>query len=256
MAMRVTIFDVARILAKRLLLPLVSLTGFLLLCAGGYVLLARISWVDAFFWIIHPHAIDATRVHNGTKLFSIGVYVGVFFFEVWIAERVLVSLFHPEGGGVWRSMMIEVAIQNTRNHYILCGYGQVGRTVVEQLRKAKMPFILIESNEGLYRQLFSEGMLVIHGDAKRHSVLEAAGIKRALGICALIDNDADNLYITITAKTLNPKLRVITRAGQERYAQAMRSSGADEVVIPEYEGGVVIGRLISERVKSAGASGG
>jgi len=151
--------------------------------------------------------------------------------------------------------MIEVAIQNTRNHYILCGYGQVGRTVVEQMRKAQIPFILIESNEGLYRQLLSEGMLVIHGDAKRHSVLESAGIKRARGICALIDNDADNLYITITAKTLNPNLRVITRAGQERYAQAMRSSGADDVVIPEYEGGLVIGRLIAERAKIAGAQG-
>ena len=217
--------------------------------------MAHIGWVDAFFWIFHPSAIDPARVHAGTKVFSIVVYCGVFFFEVWIAERVLVSLFHREGGGVWRTMMIEVAIQNARNHYILCGYGQVGRTVVEQLRKAKIPFLLIESNDGLYRQLLSEGMLVIHGDAKRHSVLESAGIMRARGICALIDNDADNLYITITAKTLNPKLRVITRAGQERYAQAMRSSGADEVVIPEYEGGLVIGRLIAEAGKSAGVSG-
>lgn len=246
-------FGVARVLVTRLLLPLLSLAAFLLVCSAGYVWLARIGWVDALFWIVNPHAMDPGHVRNGTKLFSIVVYAGVFFFQVWIAERVLVSLFHPEGGGVWRSMMIEVAIQNTRNHYILCGYGQVGRTVVEQMQKAQVPFILIESNEGLYRQLLSEGMLVIHGDAKRHSVLESAGIKRARGICALIDNDADNLYITITAKTLNANLRVITRAGQERYAQAMRSSGADDVVIPEYEGGLVIGRLIAERAKIAGA---
>jgi voltage-gated potassium channel len=255
MSIRISFFDVARLLVTRLLLPLLSLVGFLVVCAGGYVMLARIGWMDAFFWIFHPHAIDATHVHNPTKLFSIAVYIGVFFFQVWIAERVLISLFHPEGGGVWRAMMIEVAIQNTRNHYILCGYGQVGRTVVEQLRRAKVPFVLIESNEGLYKQLLSEGMLVIHGDAKRHSVLESAGIERARGICALIDNDADNLYITITAKTLNPNLRVITRAGQERYAQAMRSSGADDVVIPEYEGGLVIGRLIAERAKIAGVQG-
>jgi voltage-gated potassium channel len=89
-----------------------------------------------------------------------------------------------------------------------------------------------------------EGVLVIRGDAKRHSVLQAAGIERARGICIAIDNDADNLYITITAKSLNPKLIVITRAGQQRYAQAMRNSGADEVIIPEYEGGLVAGRMI------------
>jgi Trk K+ transport system NAD-binding subunit len=70
--------------------------------------------------------------------------------------------------------------------------------------------------------------LLIHGDAKRRHVLQETGIDRALGHCLVIDNDADNLYIT--AKALNAKLNVITRAGQERYVEAMRTSGADEVV--------------------------
>jgi voltage-gated potassium channel len=250
MTIRVTIWEVVRVLAKRLWLPLVSLAAFLLICIGGYMHLEGVSWIDALFWIVHPHDIHTNQIRNATKLFSVAVYGGVFMFEVWIAERVLVTLFHPEGGAAWRTMMIELSIQNAHDHFILCGYGQVGRTVVEQLRRASIPFILIESNEGLYRQLLSDGMLVIHGDAKRHTVLESAGIKRARGICALIDNDADNLYITITAKSLNPGLKIITRAGQERYAQAMRSSGADEVVIPEFEGGMVVGRLIAEAAKT------
>jgi voltage-gated potassium channel len=94
-----------------------------------------------------------------------------------------------------------------------------------------IPYVLIETNEGLYLQLLHEGVLVIQGDAKRHSVLQEAGIARARGLCIVVDNDADNLYITVTAKALNPALKVITRAGQERYAQAMRTSGADEVVV-------------------------
>ena len=60
----------------------------------------------------------------------------------------------------------------------------------------------------------------------------------------MIDNDADNLYITVTARSLNENLKIITRAGQQRYAQAIRTSGADEVVIPEYEGGLMTGRMI------------
>jgi voltage-gated potassium channel len=78
---------------------------------------------------------------------------------------------------------------------------------------------------------------VIQGDAKRHDVLQQAGIERAMGICVVIDSDADNLYIIVTARSLNPKIKIITRAGQQRYATAMRNSGADEVIIPEYEGG-------------------
>jgi voltage-gated potassium channel len=106
--------------------------------------------------------------------------------------------------------------------------------------------VLIETNEGLCRELLKEKVLSIQGDAKRHDVLQSAGIERARGVCIVIDNDADNLYITITAKSLNANLHVITRAGHERYAEAMRSAGANDVVIPEHEGGVIVGRIINE----------
>jgi voltage-gated potassium channel len=77
-------------------------------------------------------------------------------------------------------------------------------------------------------------------------VLAQAGIERARAICALIDNDADNLYITVTARSLNPGTRIIMRAGHRRYAEAMKNAGADEVVIPEYEGGLIVARLAEQ----------
>jgi voltage-gated potassium channel len=148
---------------------------------------------------------------------------------------------------------LEVQIDDQRNesrtrsralYYLPIRSGR--RHVIEQLNRDQIPYVLIETNEGLYRQLLHEGALVLNGDAKRHSVLEEAGIARARGLCVVIDNDADNLYITVTAKALNPKARIITRAGQSRYAQAMRNSGADEVIIPEYEGGLMTGRMIAK----------
>jgi|SRR5580658_9173102 voltage-gated potassium channel Kch len=96
------------------------------------------------------------------------------------------------------------------------------------------------------RELLTDKIPVIQGDAKRHDVLLQAGIDRARGICIVIDNDADNLYITVTSRSLNPKIKIITRAGQQRYANAIRSSGADEVIIPEYEGGLMTGRMIQK----------
>lgn len=141
-------------------------------------------------------------------------------------------------------MLNEVNVDRLRDHFIICGYGQVGRTVVDQLQRLEIPFVLIETNEGLYRELLNDKTPVIQGDAKRHDILVQAGIERARGICVVIDNDADNLYITVTARSLNAKLKIITRAGQQRYANAIRSSGADEVIIPEYEGGLMTGRMI------------
>ncbi len=94
---------------------------------------------------------------------------------------------------------------------------------------------------------------MIQGDAKRQDVLLQAGIQRARGICIVIDSDADNLYITVTARSLNAKAKIITRAGQQRYANAIRTSGADEVIIPEYEGGLMTGRMIQKYYPAQGS---
>ena len=231
---------------RRLWLPLVVFAGFSLMCVLVYRRLEGLTWQDALFWMIQPHAIDAKRVHNATKLFSIFVYAGVFGFQIWVAERVAVTIFNRQGMEAWRTMVNDVSIEKLRDHFIICGYGQVGRTVVDQLNRLKIPFVLIETNEGLCRELLKDKVLIIQGDAKRHDVLKSAGIEQARGVCIVIDNDADNLYITVTAKALNPKARIITRAGQSRYAQAMRNSGADEVIIPEHEGGLMTGRMIAK----------
>jgi voltage-gated potassium channel len=231
---------------RRLWLPVVVFAGFSLLCVRIYMKLERLRWQDALFWMIHPHSIDYRSVHDATKFFAIFVYLGVFAFQIWIAERLLITIFSRQGMEVWKSMVNDVNLENVTDHFIICGYGQVGRTVVDQLSRLEISFVLIETNEGLYRELLKDGMLVVQGDAKRHDVLLAAGIERARGICIVIDNDADNLYITVTARSLNPKVKIITRAGQQRYANAIRNSGADEVVIPEYEGGLMTGRMIQK----------
>ncbi|MGA2812316.1 MAG: NAD(P)-binding protein [Candidatus Acidiferrum sp.] len=232
------------IILRRLVVPVLLFAAFAVGCAFVYQRLEHLRFTDAMFWVSHPHAIEYLRVGRATKWFSIFVAFGVFAFEIWFAERILLTFIGHQGREVWKSMLNEMNLERIRDHFIVCGYGQVGRTLIENLSSAKIPFVLIESNEGLYRQLLHENVLVLQGDAKRHSVLEEAGILRARGICVVIDNDADNLYITITAKAMNPKLKIFTRAGQERYAQAMRTSGADEVIIPEYEGGKLASQLI------------
>jgi voltage-gated potassium channel len=246
MAIRIQAGRALLLFLRRLLLPVSVFAAFNVLCVLAYMKLEGLRWPDALFWITHPHAIDAVRVREATKLFSLFVYSGVFAFQIWIAERVLATIFRRQGMEAWKSMINDVTIDKLEGHFIICGYGQVGRTAVDQLQRIKIPFVLIETNEGLYRELLKDGMLVIHGDAKRHDVLLTAGIKRARGIGVLIDNDADNLYITVTARALNPGLKIITRAGQQRYANAIRNSGADEVIIPEYEGGLMTGRMIEK----------
>jgi voltage-gated potassium channel len=231
---------------QRLWLPVVSFAVFLLLCIFGYSFLEGLKWLDALFWIFHPHAIHYDKVQDATKVLSLAIYFGVLAFQIWVAERVLAIIFRKEGREAWKLIVNDANVDRIRDHFIVCGYGQVGRTVVEQLERMKVPYVLVERDEGIYSQLLSDRIPVVHGDANRKATLLAAGIERARGICVVIDNDSDNLYITVTAKALNPRLRIITRAGKDRYARAMKNSGADEVIIPEYEGGMMVGRMISK----------
>lgn len=237
---------ILRLLVRRLRLPVAAFVIFHLVSVTVYVALEGVTWTDALFWITHPHAIHPEQVRTPTKLFALFVFTGVFFFQVWLAERVLSALFAREGLEVWAMIRNRLDVSSLRDHFIVCGYGQVGRTVIQQLKRARIPFVLIELNESLYSELVSEGVPVIRGDAKRRSVLATAGIARARGICVVIDNDADNLYIVITARALNPAIKIIMRAGHERYAEAMRHAGADEVIIPEHEGGLMVTRFVEK----------
>src|ERR1700691_4535339 len=174
---------------RRLWLPLVVFAGFSLMCVLVYRRLEGVSWQDALFWMIHPHAIDVQRVRNSTKLFSIFVYCGVFGFQIWVAERVAVTIFNRQGMEAWRTMVNDVSIERLNEPFDYLWLREVGRTVVDQLNRLEIPFVLIETNEGLCRELLKEKVLIIQGDAKRHDVLQPAGIARARGVCIVSDND-------------------------------------------------------------------
>ena len=184
---------------RRLWLPLLVFLGFILMCVLVYQQLEGLRWQDAIFWIINPHAIEYRRVRDATKFFSIFVYLGVFAFQIWVAERLLITVFNRQSMEAWRTMVNDISIDKLRDHFIICGYGQVGRTVVDQLTRLDIPFVLIETSESRCREFLKDKVLGIPGDAERHDILQAAGVERARGVCVVIDHDSDNLYVTVTA---------------------------------------------------------
>jgi voltage-gated potassium channel len=192
-----------------------------------------VQGVDALFWSVNPSALAAGAKNASTKLLSSIFTIAQWILCVWIAERVVLSFVKGHGWGVLKGMRNEARIKRLKDHIIICGYGQMGRAVAEECQRAKTPFLIIEKQEGLAKQLLEDGICTICGDAKRRGVLLASGIKRAKAVLILIDDDAENLYITVTAKSLNPKVLIVTRAGKARYAHVLRSGGADYVIVPE-----------------------
>jgi len=133
---------------------------------------------------------------------------------------------------------LERQIKKLKNHYIICGYGRVGRIICEEIKKSKpTPLVVIDNDSTLTPKIEEDGYLYFLGDATREETLMKAGILSAKGIATALDSEADNVYITLTARGLNPDLFVLARAGRRGSEKKLERAGANRVVSPHQIGG-------------------
>ena len=123
-------------------------------------------------------------------------------------------------------------IESLKDHYILCGFGRVGEEIAREFANRNLPFVVVESNPEAVPRAQSRGHLLLNGDATTDAILKEAGVERARVLLAASDSDAGNTFIVLTAKALNPKLFVVSRAGQAESEPRMLRAGADRVFSP------------------------
>ncbi|SPF38516.1 hypothetical protein SBA4_2160003 [Candidatus Sulfopaludibacter sp. SbA4] len=123
-------------------------------------------------------------------------------------------------------------IDHLKDHYIICGYGRVGRGAAAELRHAGVPFVVVDIGPDRVERAIHEGMLAVAADSTRDDTLRQVGIERARGLVAALSTDADNLFVLLSAKGLNPHIYVAARAAEEGAEEKMRRAGADAVFAP------------------------
>jgi voltage-gated potassium channel len=169
-------------------------------------------------------------------LAGVGIIFGTvgFVAETFVAEAL--------SGRRQRRRMTDT-IERLRDHFILCGFGRVGSTVARELEHAGVAVVVIDSRPDSAEAAEAEGHLVLHGDATHDEVLLRAGISRARGLVTTVDNDAQNVYVTLSSRSLNPKLFIVARANEEGSEAKLRQAGADRVVSPYTRAGRQIAEL-------------
>jgi K+ transport systems, NAD-binding component len=138
---------------------------------------------------------------------------------------------------LWRRK-VQKRIDKLDNHYIVCGYGRIGGVVVQEILKASSDVVVIENDEKLVEQLKREGIMHLSGDATDDGLLVSAGIKRARSIVTALTDEAANVYVTLTARQLNPGIFIVARANNASHITRLEFAGADKVVLPHLIGGV------------------
>ena len=202
----------------------------------GYVLTSGYPWFDAFYMA----AITMTTV-GYSEVLPLG-HAGRVFNAVFLILSVSTLLMAM---GVMTQTIIEVQFGNLlekrrgkkmidklKNHYIVCGFGRVGRGAANELRQSGVPLVIIDRREERVEWAMRLGYLACLGDSTRDETLKEVQIERAVGLIAALATDADNLFAVISAKTLNSKIRVAARAAEEEAERKMRQVGADSVFAP------------------------
>ena len=132
---------------------------------------------------------------------------------------------------------MEREIGRLKDHYIICGAGRVGRSVARELARKPAPFVIVDQSESKVAKFAAEGWLTIAGDATQETTLREARIEQAAGLVAAATKDADNIYIVLTARGLNPQLKIIARASEEDAEKHLLTAGANAVVSPYHFAG-------------------
>lgn len=194
-----------------------------------YMMVITLSTVG--FGEIHPLS-DRARLLTA---FIIICGVGNFAYIVSSFSRMLVDGHLNKL--LWRRK-VQKRIDKLENHFIVCGYGRIGGVVVQEILKASSDVVVIESDEKLVEQLKREGIMHLCGDATDDGLLMAAGIKRARSIVTALTDEAANVYVTLTARQLNPGIFIVARANSATHITRLEFAGANKVVLPHLIGGV------------------
>jgi voltage-gated potassium channel len=171
------------------------------------------------------------------RCFNIGLIVsGVSLLFVFIGVFTQ-ALLESELRDFFGKRKMEHDISRLKGHYIICGAGRVGRSVARELGREPVSFVVIDGNEAKVARFASENWLTIIGDATQEAVLREAHIETARGLVAATTTDATNTYIVLTARALNPNLRIIARASEEDAEKHLLTAGANSVISPYHSAG-------------------
>jgi len=234
--------------AKTGLVVLAAIFAVVVIGTVGFMLIEGWGLLDSLYMTVTTiFTVGFGEVHPLSRAGSIFTLVlifgGVGTILYGIGTMVEFVISGQLTGVFWRRM-VKRQVDKLEGHYIICGYGRVGEAVARQFVAHQAKFVVIDSDPGSLDQAESDGYLVVRGDAATDEVLEAAGITRAKGLVAAVGSDAGNIFVTLSARVLNPELLIVARASAEDTVNKLERAGADHVVSPYGIGGKRMANLL------------
>jgi voltage-gated potassium channel len=231
---------------KRLFLSLLLIIFINAFGVIGYMIIEGWNFRDSLFMtVITITTVGYAEVHDLTpagEIFTIVlliVGVGIILYLLGTAAKLLLE---GELEDLIGRKRLEKKISELKDHYIICGFGRMGKTIAKEFSSRGIDILIIEKNS--VPDIEKGELLILEGDANNEDVLKSAGIEKAKGLISVLSSDAENLFLVLSARDLNPDLFIVTRASEESSEKKILRAGADRVVSPYYTGGIRIANSI------------
>ena len=216
---------------------------------AGYVI-AGWSVLDAVYMVaITIYGVGYGEVRPisdpGLKLFTLGLVVAGCSSAIYVLGGFVQMIAEGEIQRALGARRMSRGIEKAKDHTIICGYGRVGQRLVDELHQSAISFVIVDRNAERLAEAERDGLLVIVGDASEETVLLQAGVERAAVLATVLPGDAENVFVTLTARELNNDIQIIARGESQATERKLLRSGANRVVLPTQIGAAKIAQLIA-----------
>jgi len=236
----------------RLLQPFIILLGIFIASIIGYIAIEGYSFLDAVYMttitVTTAGFQEVRPLSTGGKIFTITLLIASWASFAFALTRITQFVTSGEIHKYFKIRRIMKEADRLHGHVIICGYGRNGQQACDTLKIHNVPFVVIEKDEARMEQISSDhhGLIFFTGDATEDWVLKKAGIDKAKALITALPDDADNVFIVLTARAINNNIRIISRASKQSSIQKLKKAGADNVIMPDRIGGIHMATLVSK----------
>jgi voltage-gated potassium channel len=226
---------------RRFLLIALAILAIIMIGTAGYMIIEQWSFPDAIYMaVITLSTVGFQEVHSlstAGRFFTIFLILGGTGTMLYAVTAIVQYLLEGNLENMLGRRHMKAEIAKLKGHTILCGYGKVGKEVARVFANEQTPFVVIESDEKAYNKATDDGFLCLNTNASNDEALKEAGIMNAKSLVAALGSDADNLYVTLSAKSLKPDIFVVARVDNEESEAKLKRAGADRTMSPYGVGG-------------------
>lgn len=214
----------------------------------GYRLLSSYTWIDALYMTVITIStvgfMEVQPLNDTAKIFTIFLILSSVFILGYAITVITAYIISKSNLDASKQKRMQKKIDNLKGHIIICGYGRNGKQAATKLLAYNKTFVIIEQDKELVDKYKNELVPFVLGDASEDEVLLQAGVDRASCLITALPNDADNLFIVLSARQLNNKINIISRASQETSRHKLKLAGANNVILPDVIGGDHMASLV------------